>query len=225
MSEQESTTVPLMKLRPKGQSTLPDAVRKAARLSEGDYLEVSVEDGTIVMRPKKLIDADQAWFWAEDCQKGARSQRGNRRRSSAAYPDRRRVHRVARLTSGRAVVRADLPERARLGSPRRSRSANGSAAPYKRFDAISRRASSGRACDVKGIQGTDDIIEMTWAPDGRATFEYGRLQGSSAHVNWRRIGRHDVYRHRDDPMNGSCRGGRPRPPSSVASRGSRFGSA
>jgi hypothetical protein len=47
---------------------------------------------------------------------------------------------------------------------------------------------------VKRIQGTDDIFEMTWAPDGRATFEYGTPQGSGAHVIWRRIGRHDVFR-------------------------------
>lgn len=62
----------LMKVRPKGQITLPDGVRKAARLSDGDYLEVSVEDGAIVMRPKKLIDADQAWFWTDAWQRGER---------------------------------------------------------------------------------------------------------------------------------------------------------
>lgn len=77
----------LMKVRPKGQITLPDAVRKAARLTEGDYLEVSVQGGTIIMRPKKLIDADQAWFWSEDWQKGEREAsadiaRGRARRSS-----------------------------------------------------------------------------------------------------------------------------------------------
>jgi len=49
---------------------------------------------------------------------------------------------------------------------------------------------------VKRIQGTDDIFEMTWAPDGRATFEYGTPQGAGAgaHIIWRRIGRHDVFR-------------------------------
>lgn len=62
----------LTKVRPKGQITLPDRVRKAVRLSEGDYLEVSVEDGAIVMRPKKLIDADQAWFWSDAWQGGER---------------------------------------------------------------------------------------------------------------------------------------------------------
>jgi antitoxin PrlF len=77
----------LMKVRPKGQITLPDAIRKAARLSEGDYLEVSVEGGTIVMRPKKLIDADQAWFWSDAWQSGEREAsediaRGRVRRSA-----------------------------------------------------------------------------------------------------------------------------------------------
>jgi len=61
-----------MKVRPKGQITLPDAVRKAARLADGDYLEISVEAGAIVMRPKKLIDADQAWFWTDAWQRGER---------------------------------------------------------------------------------------------------------------------------------------------------------
>ncbi|MBA2633583.1 MAG: AbrB/MazE/SpoVT family DNA-binding domain-containing protein [Chloroflexi bacterium] len=62
----------LTKVRPKGQITLPDGVRRAARLTEGDYLEISVEDGAIVMRPKKLIDADQAWFWTDEWQRGER---------------------------------------------------------------------------------------------------------------------------------------------------------
>ncbi len=78
----------LTKVRPKGQITLPDGVRRAARLSEGDYLEISFESGAIVMRPKKLIDADQAWFWTEDWQRGEREAsediaRGRTRRSDS----------------------------------------------------------------------------------------------------------------------------------------------
>ena len=79
----------LMKIRPKGQITLPDAVRKAARLADGDYLEVSVEEGAIVMRPKKVIDADQAWFWTDAWQRGEREAskdiaKGRTRRSDDA---------------------------------------------------------------------------------------------------------------------------------------------
>jgi hypothetical protein len=47
---------------------------------------------------------------------------------------------------------------------------------------------------VKRVEGTDGIFEMTWAPDGRATFQYGESQGSGAHVVWRRIGTHEVFR-------------------------------
>ena len=81
--------MPLMKVRPKGQITLPDSVRKAARLGDGDYLEVTVEEGAIVLRPKKLIDADQAWFWTDAWQRGEREAsdeiaKGRTRRSDSA---------------------------------------------------------------------------------------------------------------------------------------------
>ena len=56
----------------KGQITLPDEVRRAARVEEGDYLEVSTRNGEIVLRPKKLVDADQAWFWTDAWQAGER---------------------------------------------------------------------------------------------------------------------------------------------------------
>jgi hypothetical protein len=46
---------------------------------------------------------------------------------------------------------------------------------------------------IKGVQGTDGIFEMTWAKDGRATFQYGSsVQGHEPHVVWRRIGTHRI---------------------------------
>src|SRR5579884_1150780 len=42
---------------------------------------------------------------------------------------------------------------------------------------------------VKAIQGAEGVFEMTWAPDGRATFEFGEEQVSGEpHVVWRRSG-------------------------------------
>jgi hypothetical protein len=36
---------------------------------------------------------------------------------------------------------------------------------------------------------------MTWAPNGRATFSYGRsIVGDEPHVIWRRIGTHEILR-------------------------------
>lgn len=51
------------------------------------------------------------------------------------------------------------------------------------------------ALRVKRVKGYPGVWEMTWALDGRATFEYGReRRPGDAHVIWRRIGTHDVFR-------------------------------
>jgi AbrB family looped-hinge helix DNA binding protein len=81
--------VTLARIRGKGQITLPDSIRKAANLAEGDYVSMSVSRGEIVLRPKKLIDADQAWFWTEEWQRGEREASeditaGRTRRSGSA---------------------------------------------------------------------------------------------------------------------------------------------
>ena len=48
---------------------------------------------------------------------------------------------------------------------------------------------------VKRVQGYPGVWEMTWAADGRATFEYGgEIQPGEAHIVWRRIGTHSVFR-------------------------------
>jgi hypothetical protein len=48
---------------------------------------------------------------------------------------------------------------------------------------------------VKGVQGASGVFEMTWADDGRATFQYGdALLEGEEHVIWRRVGTHDIFR-------------------------------
>lgn len=48
---------------------------------------------------------------------------------------------------------------------------------------------------VKGVEAAPNVFEMTWAPDGRATFSYGSSQRpGEPHVIWRRIGTHEVFR-------------------------------
>src|ERR1700730_17994289 len=59
-------------LRAKGQVTLPDEIRKAAHLEEGDLLEAELTADGILLRPQKLIDATQAWFWSPAGQAGER---------------------------------------------------------------------------------------------------------------------------------------------------------
>jgi hypothetical protein len=46
---------------------------------------------------------------------------------------------------------------------------------------------------VRGVQGAPGIYEMTWAPDGRATFHYrAPIVEEEVHVAWRRVGSHAV---------------------------------
>ena len=48
---------------------------------------------------------------------------------------------------------------------------------------------------VKGVTGYPGIYELTWAPDGRATFSYGAsVVDDEPHIIWRRIGTHEILR-------------------------------
>ena len=62
----------LSKITRNHQVSIPKAIRDRLSLHEGDYVEIEERDGEIVMIPKKLIDADQAWFWTPEWQAGER---------------------------------------------------------------------------------------------------------------------------------------------------------
>lgn len=60
-------------MRHKGQVTLPAAVREAAHIEEGTVVEFTVTDeGTVLLRPKLLVDAADAWYWTPEWQAGER---------------------------------------------------------------------------------------------------------------------------------------------------------
>jgi len=54
----------------RGQVTLPRRVREIAHLEEGDRVEFEVVPEGILMRPQKVIDATQAWYWTAAWQAG-----------------------------------------------------------------------------------------------------------------------------------------------------------
>ena len=60
----------MTRMRGRGQLTLPSKVREAAHLEEGDPIIVELVDGGILLRPQKLVDSKQAWFWKEAWQEG-----------------------------------------------------------------------------------------------------------------------------------------------------------
>jgi len=64
--------MPVSVVRAKGQVTIPQDIREAAHLEEGDPVEIEITPDGILLRPKKLIDASQAWFWSRAWQEGER---------------------------------------------------------------------------------------------------------------------------------------------------------
>lgn len=63
----------LVNVRGAGQLTLPADIRREAGIEPGDLLAAEVVEGAIVLRPKKLIDASQAYFWTKRWQRGERA--------------------------------------------------------------------------------------------------------------------------------------------------------
>ncbi len=51
----------LVKLKQKGQMTLPTELRETLALNEGDLLEATIEDGKIMLTPMLLINRDTAF--------------------------------------------------------------------------------------------------------------------------------------------------------------------
>jgi len=60
----------MIQVRKKAQLTLPLSVRRKLNIEEGDFLDVRVRNGEILLKVKKLVDKEQAWFWTERWQQG-----------------------------------------------------------------------------------------------------------------------------------------------------------
>lgn len=58
----------IVKVSPGGQVRIPKEIMQRLNVSIGDYLDFEFIDDTVVVKPKKLIDADQEWFWTKEWQ-------------------------------------------------------------------------------------------------------------------------------------------------------------
>jgi AbrB family looped-hinge helix DNA binding protein len=59
------------KVRAKAQLTLPEEIRNALHIGEGDEVEFTVnDDGTVTVRGFVSIPTDQRWFWTAEWQRG-----------------------------------------------------------------------------------------------------------------------------------------------------------
>jgi AbrB family looped-hinge helix DNA binding protein len=53
--------MPFVKVLRGGQITMPKELREVLEIKEGDILEVQMEKNKMVLKPKVLVDKDQAW--------------------------------------------------------------------------------------------------------------------------------------------------------------------
>lgn len=59
----------IMKISPQGQIRIPKKLMEKLGVEESDYVEVVLEEGHIVLKPRKLIDPSQGWYWTKEWQK------------------------------------------------------------------------------------------------------------------------------------------------------------
>ena len=65
--------MPIVKVSPGGQVRVPKEVMERLSISTGDYLDFEFVEGNLVVKAKKLIDADQAWFWSKEWQEAEKA--------------------------------------------------------------------------------------------------------------------------------------------------------
>ncbi len=63
------STSTIMKISPQGQIRIPKKIMITLGIEKGNYVEVSVEERQIVLKPRKLIDPSQGWYWTKEWQK------------------------------------------------------------------------------------------------------------------------------------------------------------
>lgn len=59
----------VLKISPQGQIRIPKKLMESLDLQKGDYIEMELEKNEIVLKPRKLIDPTQGWYWTKEWQK------------------------------------------------------------------------------------------------------------------------------------------------------------
>jgi len=59
----------VMKISPQGQIRIPKMIMQTIGIKKGDYVEVELKDDYIVLKPRKLIDPTQGWYWTKEWQR------------------------------------------------------------------------------------------------------------------------------------------------------------
>ena len=58
----------VMKISPQGQIRIPKKFMVLLGLETGDYVEALLEEDHIALKPRKLVDPSQGWYWTKEWQ-------------------------------------------------------------------------------------------------------------------------------------------------------------
>ncbi|MDY6862352.1 MAG: AbrB/MazE/SpoVT family DNA-binding domain-containing protein [Thermodesulfobacteriota bacterium] len=58
----------IMKISPQGQIRIPKQIMQSLGILQGDFVELCIENDQIVLKPRKLIDPSQGWYWTKEWQ-------------------------------------------------------------------------------------------------------------------------------------------------------------
>ena len=79
--------MPLVKVKEKFQITLPAELREALHLAVGDLLEATIQDNVIVLKPKVVVDREQAWAKMEHAMASVEDRAPNPQQSPQAQEE------------------------------------------------------------------------------------------------------------------------------------------
>lgn len=66
----DAQTAILTRLKTNNQLTIPAPLARALDINVGDFFEILIKKGQLLLKPKKLIDPTQSWFWSKSWQEG-----------------------------------------------------------------------------------------------------------------------------------------------------------
>ena len=58
----------IMKISPQRQIRIPKKLMQMLSIETGDFVEIDVQNHEIVLKPRKLIDPAQGWYWTKEWQ-------------------------------------------------------------------------------------------------------------------------------------------------------------
>jgi AbrB family looped-hinge helix DNA binding protein len=58
----------IMKISSQRQIRIPKKIMQLLNIETGDFVEIDIQQNEIILKPRKLIDPSQGWYWTREWQ-------------------------------------------------------------------------------------------------------------------------------------------------------------